>query len=92
MRKYPNKTICTYSDKKGLHDVVMNEFSRLVSNTYNENDVFEVWSSTTSYSKKDWNLFLSKYNKWEKGYKIIPNCRECRFRFKCWTGNIPLED
>ena len=51
---------------------------------------FETWN-WKGFTKSEIKNIDKEYKRWSvNGYEIIPNCRECRYKYKCITDGFSL--
>ena len=58
---------------------------------FNKNHHKNLYLPWTGLSKSEIKKVNKEFKKWNvNGYEIIPNCKECRYRFICITGGFDL--
>jgi len=86
MKKHIPYTVCNYTKDGKLYDVSMYNSGLILQQIPKKVNI--IITNRGPFLKEDWETFANKVESFRKGYEITPDCKNCEFRFKCWTGNI----
>ena len=81
----PYKYICSYTKDNIFYSFYLSSNGlMLCRDTKSSHSDF---SNTDNFTQKDLDASIEYFTVYYEGYDIVPDCKECKFRFKCWSGN-----
>ena len=92
MKHVDSLLCCRIQDYKLSHrfQVVFtcSQLTNICVRSFSENDSLTGFFSGSCFSEKDESIIKVCFKNWKQHGFTVPDCKNCKARFKCWTGNI----